>query len=101
MPAFDNYSEQPPAVNYTAGTSTVTTTASLLVTVANSDGGLLVNNTSSVIVYLGGSGVTAAAGFPVAANSTVVVPTIAGVSLQLYAVAASTTAAVSYLYATA
>jgi hypothetical protein len=103
MPAFDNYSENPPAVSYAQGTVSVGATATLVASITNTDGGVLVqNNTGSPItVYLGGSTVTttgATAGYALAQNTSVLVPTIAGVSLQLYAIAAST-ASVSYLYA--
>lgn len=82
---------------YKSGTATVSTTATLLVTVASENDGILIHNGGSVIVYLGGPGVSAANGMPIPASSTQLVPSVAGVYTDLWAVAASTTAAVSWL----
>lgn len=99
MPNFDNYSEQPPTVAPASGQVSVGTTAVLLCTPSNTDAGVLVNNGGSVVVYVGPSGVTASTGFPIAAAATVAIPTIAGIAMPIYAVAASSTATVSYFYA--
>ena len=53
---------------------------------------------SSAAAFVGGSGVTASTGFPVAANTTVLIPTTGAEELELYAVVASRTATVSYLF---
>jgi hypothetical protein len=99
VPAFDNYSEQPPTVAPTTGQVSVGTTAVLLCTPTNTDAGVLINNGGSVVVYIGSSTVTASTGFPIAAAGTVTLGTIAGIAMPIYAVAASSTATVSYAFA--
>jgi hypothetical protein len=58
--------------------------------------GVLVN--SSVAAFVGGPGVTASTGFPLAANVPQTIPTTGAESLVLYAVVSSGTATVSYIY---
>jgi hypothetical protein len=86
--------------SYLHGTATVTTTRSVLVTTGAS-GGVLVQNNGSVAVFLGGSTVTADAtatgGISVAAGASVTVPTVGGAKADLYAIVASSTAAVAWL----
>lgn len=104
MPNFDNYPGTPPVAVYTNGTVTVTTTAAPLFTTNNENvGGVLVYNNGSVTVYLGGATVTssgATQGYPLPTLTSVLVPTQGGAQCELYAVAASSTAAVTYLYPT-
>ena len=87
--------------NYDNGVATVTTTPAKLVTVQGENDGILIQNQGSVIVYLGGPSVTAdqtaTGGYQVAANSSVLVPSVGGTQHDLWAVAASTTAKVAWL----
>ena len=101
---FDNYTG-PPAAPYASGTATVGTTAVLLATVTSAKGILVQNNSATAItVYLGGSAVTASGatqGFALAQNASVTVPSLGDAGCQLYAIAASAGALVTYLYPTA
>ena len=76
----------------------VATTATLVCTVGSvpENDGVLIN--SSAAAFIGGSGVTTSTGFPVAANTPVLVPTTGAESLALYAVVSSSTATVSYIF---
>jgi hypothetical protein len=58
--------------------------------------GLLVS--SSAAAFIGPAGVTTTTGFPIAANTPVLVPTTGSEPLSLYAVVASSTATVSTIY---
>lgn len=102
MPNFDNYPGTPPLSPYASGTVTVGTTAVLLATVTSPTGVLVQNNSGTAItVYLGGSTVTAATGYVLAQNASVTVPTLGDAGCELYAIAASAGASVTYLYPTA
>jgi hypothetical protein len=80
------------------GQVSVGTTATLVCTlggVPDADG-VLIN--SSAAAFIGGSGVTASTGFPVAANTPVTVPTTGAESVAVYAVVSSGSATVSYVF---
>jgi len=87
---------------YNPGTVTVGTNATLsAVCESTGTGGVLVQNNGSVTVYLGGSNVTssgATQGVSLAANATLLVPTVGGPADALYAVTGSSTALVSVLF---
>jgi hypothetical protein len=105
MPNFDNYPGTPPLAPYASGTVTVGTTAVLLATVT-SPGAVVVqnNSTTAITVYLGGAGVTATGatqGYTLTQNASINVPTLGDAQCQLYAIAASAGALVTYLYPTA
>jgi hypothetical protein len=53
---------------------------------------------SSAASFVGGSGVTTSTGFPIAANTAVLVPTTGSEPLSLYAVVSTGTATVSTIY---
>lgn len=80
------------------GQVSVGTTATLVCTVGSvpENDGVLIN--SSAAAFIGGSGVTTSTGFPVAANTPVLVPTTGAEPLALYAVVSSSTATVSYIF---
>lgn len=105
MPNFDNYPGTPQASPYASGTVTVGTTAVLLATVTSNGGVVVQNNSSTALtVYLGGAGVTstgATQGYTLPQNATVTVPTLGDAGCQLYAIAGSPGALVTYLYPTA
>ena len=85
---------------YIAGTVSVGSTATLLCSPAASSGGVLVQNGSTAI-FLGGPGVTssgASQGLSVAANATVTVPTVGYAVHDLWAVTASGSSSVSFLF---
>jgi hypothetical protein len=84
--------------NYSNGSTTVGTTATLVCSVDPEADGVLVQNGGSVAVVFGGADVTATTGISVAANATLLIPSIGGVAHELYGVTASSTAAVTYLY---
>jgi hypothetical protein len=52
---------------------------------------------SSAAAFVGPSGVTTSTGFPVAANTPVLIPTKGAESLQLFGVVSTGTATISYL----
>lgn len=85
---------------FQSGVVSVGTTATLICTVGSApeNDGVLINNGGSVTVYLGGSGVTASTGFPVAENTTVTVPTTGAEGLALYGITSSSTSNVAYIY---
>lgn len=103
MPNFDNYPGTPPVAAYQHGTVSVTTTATLVCEPAGVNGVLIQNNTGTAVsVYLGGAGVTASgatAGYVLTQNSAVLIPAVAGAECALYAITASGTASITYLYA--
>jgi hypothetical protein len=81
--------------------TTVSSTATLIATVSSDADGILVYNAGSVTVYLGGGTVASSGaneGFPLAASSSVLVPSTGGSPNQLYAITASSTAAVIVLF---
>lgn len=80
------------------GQVSVSTTATLVCTVGSvpdSDGVLI---TSSAASFVGGSGVTIATGFPVAANTPTLIPTTGAEPVAVYAITSSGTATVSYIF---
>ena len=81
---------------YASGQVSVGTTATAIYTesVPDNDSVLI---SSSAAAFVGGPGVTTATGFPVAANTPVLVPTTGAESLQLFGVVSSGTATISYL----
>lgn len=85
---------------YNHGTVSVTSTVSSINVYAQNDG-VLINNQGSVIVYVGGPNVTAdttaTGGFPIAANSTVKIPTAGDSARSLYLVTAADAALVSFI----
>lgn len=90
---------------YVSGPVTVTSTAALAFTVPSGCGasGVLVANTGTVTVYLGGPGVTSATGFPITAATTppgppVTLPTNGAEAHDVWAVVASTSGSISFLY---
>lgn len=89
-----------PAQPFVQGTVSVGTTATLLA-VPNKSGGVLVSNaTGGQTVFLGGASVAVSgsmAGPSLAAGSSLMIPT-AGPSHGLYAITASGTANVSYIF---
>ena len=88
--------------NYRHGTVTVGTTATLLVS-SSFPGGVLIQNNGTAPIFLGGPNVTAntaaTGGIQVAAGATVTVPSVGGITADLYAVIATGTATVAWLAA--
>jgi hypothetical protein len=87
---------------YNQATTTVTTSATAIALVEADATGVLVQNNGSVLIYLGGPTVTssgATQGVSVAAGATLLIPSTGSVPNTLYAVAASSTAAVAVLFA--
>jgi hypothetical protein len=83
---------------YNSAQTSVGTTATLVATIGSapdSDGVLV---SSSAAAFIGGAGVTTTTGFPIAANTPVLVPTTGSEPLSLYAVVSSGSATVSALY---
>lgn len=81
---------------FQTGQVSVSTTATLVASIGKfPERGVLVN--SSAAAFIGPAGVTASTGFPLAANSPVLVP-VSGAEdeLSLYAITSSGTATVSY-----
>jgi len=91
-------SESLALMGYKSAQTSVGTTATLVATIASAPDtdGVLVQ--SSAAAYLGGSGVTTSTGFPIAANTPLLVPTTGAEPLSLYAVVGSSTATVSVLF---
>ncbi|BCO56465.1 hypothetical protein LTQ56_02280 [Mycobacterium intracellulare subsp. intracellulare] len=80
------------------GQVSVSTTATLVCNVGSvpdSDGVLI---TASAPAFVGGAGVTAATGFPVATNTPTLIPTTGAESVSVYAITSSGTATVSYIF---
>jgi hypothetical protein len=71
-----------------------TATAIFTQTVPDNDSVLI---SASAAAFVGGPGVTTSTGFPVAANTPVLIPTTGAEVLQLYGVVSSGTATISYL----
>ena len=88
--------------NYLHGTVAATSTAAVLFTSPSENDGVAVKNSGPVAVYLGGSAVTAdtasTGGLPLHPGECVTVSTVGNLNADLYAVTASGTAYVSYLY---
>lgn len=87
--------------DYSQGSVSVTSTATLVAQVGPENDGVLVYNAGASTVYLGGRSVTAsgaAQGIPLAASATITVPSLGGVSHSLYAVTASGTSTVNFLF---
>lgn len=89
--------------SYRQGTVVVPVTAVLLCTVSMPSTGVVVQNRGTVDVYLGGPSViaadTAAGGVKIAAGVTLTIPSFGTAQQDLWAIAASTTAAVAWLQA--
>jgi hypothetical protein len=83
---------------YHSAQTTVGTTATLVATISSAPDvdGVLVS--SSAAAFIGPAGVTTATGFPIAANTPVLVPTTGSEPLSLYSVVATSTATVSVIY---
>jgi hypothetical protein len=87
--------------DYAQGAVSISAIATLVCQVGPENDGVLVNNSGSATVYLGGRSVTAsgaAQGIPLLANATITVPSLGSVTHSLYAITASGTSTVSYLY---
>lgn len=98
-PINNDVSGDTPAIpnpSYEAGSVSVGTTATLVAVVPAGHGVTLY---SSAAVHIGDSGVTASAGF--ALPATTVLPLLGGKNAprEIYGIAASGTATVSYIYA--
>lgn len=87
--------------DYSQGSVTVTSTATLVCQVGPEQDGVIVTNTGSAQVFLGGRTLTASGatqGIPLAANATITVPSLGSVTHSLFAVTASGTSTVNFLY---
>jgi hypothetical protein len=78
--------------------TSVGTTATLVATIGSAPDtdGVLVS--SSAAAFIGGPGVTTTTGFPIAANTPVLVPTTGSEPLTLYAVVSTSTSTVSVIF---
>ncbi len=78
--------------------TSVGTTATLVATIGSAPDtdGVLVS--ASATAFIGGPGVTTTTGFPIAANTPVLVPTTGSEPLSLYALVSSGTATISVLF---
>ncbi|MBO0880945.1 MAG: hypothetical protein J2P17_11500, partial [Mycobacterium sp.] len=97
-PQAENTNERNEMSGFQTGQVSVGSTATLVASIGSvpENDGVLVN--SSAAAYIGGPGVTASTGFPVAANTPVRVPTTGAEPLALYAITSSGTATVSYIF---
>lgn len=86
------------APSYITGVVTVTAAATPVCVVNTGNDGVLVANTGSHAVFLGGAGVTASTGFPLEAKASVVVPSTGGHLNELFAITASETSTVAFLF---
>lgn len=87
--------------NYANGATTITTTPTLICTPEAESNGVIIQNNGTPTIYIGGANVTATGayqGISLAANTTITVPTQGGNPHQLYAITASSTATVTWLY---
>jgi hypothetical protein len=87
--------------SFANGAVSVTSTATLVCTVRGVNDGVLVQNSGATDVYLGGPSVTASGatqGVKLAAGATVTVPTSGPYAHNLYAITASSTSTVAYLF---
>lgn len=87
--------------DYTQGSASVTATAAVICRVTPENDGVLVANTGSATVYLGGRSVTASGatqGFPLAAGASLLVPASGSATHSLFAVTASGTSTVNFLF---
>jgi hypothetical protein len=87
--------------NYAHGTVTVTSTPAVLCTVGLESDGVIIANTGAATVFLGGRTVTATgatAGVPLAAGASMTVPSVGGLTHALFAVTASTSSTVAFLF---
>lgn len=75
---------------YLNGTVTVGPAATLIATVQAANDGLLISNQGTVTLYVGGPTVTAdqnsTGGLPVAAGTSVTIPSVGGVTHDLYGI---------------
>lgn len=87
--------------DYAQGSVSITSAGELVCLVAPENDGVLIANTGSATVYLGGSTVTASGatqGLPLAANTTLLVPALGSVVHSLFAITATGTSTVNFLY---
>ena len=82
---------------YASGQVSVGTTATAIFTTgpAPSNDQVLVSSTAAA--FIGPAGVTTTTGFPIAANTPVLVPVTGAEELELYGVVSTGTATISYL----
>jgi hypothetical protein len=89
--------------NYASGQVTIGTSATLIQVVPAVDGGVLIANTGASTVYLGGPSVVATAGasqgYPLTAGTSVNIPASGSLDNSLYAIVASGSSTVNFLYA--
>lgn len=83
---------------YKSGQVSVTTSATSLFTTGPAPSNDQVLISSSAACFVGPAGVTTTTGLPVPANTIVQIPVTGAEQLTLYAVVASSTATVSYLF---
>lgn len=87
--------------SYSNGSVSVGATPTLVCTVAPESDGVLIQNAGTTAVFLGGSAVAASGanqGIQVGANATQLVPSIGGAPHDLYAITASGSEPVVYLF---
>ena len=101
MPAFDNLPSDSPATQYVSFQTVITTSPTFIATFEGNESGVVINNSSGATVFLGGGGVTTATGFPLAASTTITLPTYGGAACSLYGVVASTGSTISFIRPTA
>ena len=83
---------------YLQGIVSVGTTATKILTVPAENDGVLINASAAVVI--GGSNVTATgatAGIPMTAGQTLTIPSVGGVTHDLYGITASSTSNVAFL----
>lgn len=87
--------------DYSQGAVSVTSTATLVCQVGPENDGVLIYNSGSAAVFLGGRSVTASGatqGISLAPSAMITVPSLGGVTHSLYAVTASGTSTVNFLF---
>jgi hypothetical protein len=84
--------------SFIAGVVTVKAKATLVCQLNTGNDGILVQNTGSVAVLLGGPEVTASTGYPLAAKTSIVVPSVGGHLNELFAITESGETTVAFLY---
>lgn len=87
--------------DYSNGAVTVGATPTLVCTAGAENDGVLLQNTGAVAVFVGGPAVTASGattGISLAAGATLSVPSVGGLTHNVYATVASGTSTVVYLY---
>lgn len=84
------------AGSYASGSTSVTTTAVLVAVVSAENSGILVS--CSATTYFGAPGVTSETGLSVPANTVQWIPSAAGIEHALYAVTATGSSTVTWLF---